>query len=131
MIEEDGDLDGVEPPDDCDDADPFAYPGAEEKPYDGVDQDCDGVDLTDVDGDLHDGAPAGGDDCDDDDAGVSPSEDEVCANARDDDCDGVADEGCAVTARVDPGGIWWTCAHVPAPSVSWVLVLAFLLWRRR
>ena len=30
---------------DCNDADPLAYPGAPELPDDGVDQDCDGVDL--------------------------------------------------------------------------------------
>jgi len=31
---------------DCDDADATTYPGAPERPYDGIDQDCDGVDGT-------------------------------------------------------------------------------------
>ena len=34
------------PESDCDDADSTAYPGAPERPYDGIDQDCDGVDGT-------------------------------------------------------------------------------------
>lgn len=37
---EDADHDGISPPDDCDDADPFVYPGAPDTPGDGVDSDC-------------------------------------------------------------------------------------------
>ncbi len=41
---EDADHDGILTPDDCDDADPFTYPGAPDLPGDGLDADCDGVD---------------------------------------------------------------------------------------
>lgn len=40
----DADFDGISAGDDCDDADPFVYPGAPEAPGDGVDADCDGID---------------------------------------------------------------------------------------
>ncbi len=56
--------------DDCDDADPRVYPGAEDPPYDGVDADCDGADDFDADGDGLADVRHGGDDCDDDDASV-------------------------------------------------------------
>ena len=63
---------------------------AEELPYDGLDQDCDGLDLVDVDGDGWDAIEAGGDDCDDQDAEVNPGAEEIC-NEQDDDCDGLTD----------------------------------------
>jgi hypothetical protein len=74
----------------CDDADPDVGPGAAEFPYDGVDDDCDGADLVDVDGDGFDGG--GGPDCDDSDPAVYPGAPEL-APGVDDDCDGVVDEG--------------------------------------
>src|SRR5688500_9722998 len=40
---------------DCDNRDAGAFPGADEVPYDGIDQDCSGSDLTDVDSDGYDG----------------------------------------------------------------------------
>ena len=40
----DADYDGFSKKEDCDDADPFVYPGAPDDPADGLDADCDGVD---------------------------------------------------------------------------------------
>ena len=86
----DADEDGFTADDDCDDSDPAVYPGAEEEPYDGVDQDCDGDDLTDVDGDGFDGGE-GGDDCADDNPDVNPDAEEIC-DGHDNDCDGALGE---------------------------------------
>ena len=63
--------------DDCNDEDSAVYPGADELPYDGVDQDCDGADLTDVDEDGEDWLGVeGGTGCDDNSARLT-SPDEV------------------------------------------------------
>ena len=60
-----------------------------EIPYDGLDQDCDGADLTDVDGDgYYSVEVSGGTDCDDDDALVHLDADEVPYDGVDNDCDG-------------------------------------------
>ncbi len=100
---------------DCDDADPWAYPGAAET-CDGLDDDCDGVAdeepvsggdpwYADADGDGH-GDPASmvsacaapadhvadATDCDDGNAAVYPGASESCDGA-DEDCDGAIDEG--------------------------------------
>jgi hypothetical protein len=85
----DGDCDGYLD-EDCDDGDPSVYPGAPELPYDGVDQDCDGQDLTDVDGDGFDAAEVGGEDCDDSRADVNPAAPEQPCDEVDEDCDGSA-----------------------------------------
>lgn len=72
---------------DCDDTRADVAPDADEVAYDGVDQDCDGADLTDADGDGYDGGA--GPDCDDADAAVHPGAEETWANGlTDDDCDG-------------------------------------------
>jgi hypothetical protein len=85
----DADGDGLSPPQDCDDADGNVHPGAAEVPYDGIDQDCDGSDLTDVDGDGVPGTKVrGGTDCDDEDAGRHPGAPEICGDGIDQDCSG-------------------------------------------
>jgi hypothetical protein len=82
---------------DCDDAEPGSYPGAPEIPADGIDSDCDGLELCYGDGDgdgrgaigpadvssadLQCGAPgvaAESDDCDDTNALVYPEAPELC-----------------------------------------------------
>ncbi len=73
---------------DCDDGDASIFPGATEIPYDGIDQDCDAHDLTDVDGDGFDALQVEGDDCDDTDPSIHPGAEEVPYDAVDQDCDG-------------------------------------------
>ncbi len=78
---------------DCDDGDASVNPGASETPYDGIDQDCSGADLTDVDGDGYACAcVTGGTDCNDRDSSTHPGAAES-ADGRDNDCDGSVDEG--------------------------------------
>ena len=72
---------------DCDDSDAGTYLGAEEVPYDGVDQDCDGEDLIDVDADGSAGGPDGPD-CNDEDPSIFPGATEVAKDGIDQDCDG-------------------------------------------
>ncbi len=86
--EGDADCDGYGAAEDCDDADPAINPGADEVPYDAIDQDCDGLDLTDVDGDGFDASEVGGDDCDDGAAEVHPDAMEIPCNTVDEDCNG-------------------------------------------
>jgi hypothetical protein len=62
----------------------------DEIPYDGVDQDCDGWDLTDVDGDTYDSSEVGEEDCDDEDVAIRPGANEPC-DGIDNDCDGLVD----------------------------------------
>jgi hypothetical protein len=89
----DVDEDGYSPPEDCDDGDSAVYPGAPEPCGDGVDQDCDGADLScgglvDADEDGF-GADV---DCDDGDSARYPGAPELC-DGVDQDCDGQTDEG--------------------------------------
>ena len=103
----DGDGDGSPTCADCDDTDPSIYPGAAgEVPADGVDTDCDGLELCfedlDEDGfgsDVElavssldclgvDGVTDNNDDCDDEDPTVYPGAEDVPGNGIDEDCDG-------------------------------------------
>src|SRR6056297_2120844 len=75
---------------DCDDTDASIYPGATEICGDGIDQDCDGSDLTcpeniDDDGD---GYTENEGDCNDSDASIYPGATEICGDGIDQDCDG-------------------------------------------
>ena len=87
---------------DCDDDSATTYPNAAEIPYDGVDNNCDGSDLTDVDEDGVESTEVGGEDCDDSDDSVYPQAQEIPYDGVDQDCDGqdlvdVDDDGFIAT----------------------------------
>jgi len=108
---------------DCNDSDDGIFPGATEVPYDGVDQDCAGGDLIDVDNDGYAAEPFGTD-CNDTNANVLPGAIEVC-NLRDDDCDGIADDGISVDYYIDSDGDGQGDAasepqHTCVPPAGWV-----------
>ena len=119
---------------DCDDGDADSHPGASEEPYDGVDQDCDGEDVVDVDGD---GVPGPDEDCDDEDPGVLPGAPEICDDAIDNDCDGWADADDAECYEGAPAtllqGTSCECraGGKSAVPVATGLVLAVLVRSRR
>ena len=83
---------------DCDDARGDVSPAGVEVAYDGVDQDCDGQDLCDVDGDGFDAEACGGSDCDDEDAAAFPDAPEL-GDGVDRDCDGDTDEDALTDAE--------------------------------
>ena len=96
QVDEGWDVDGddhlpieCEGGDDCDDSNPSIHPGATDVPYDGIDQDCDGVDDLDADDDGFDAIEAGGNDCDDTSPTVYPGAPEVAKDEIDQDCDGL------------------------------------------
>ena len=70
---EDFDEDGFLSDVDCNDLNKAIYPGAVEIPYDGIDQDCSGGDLVDIDKDGYTAQVVGGADCNDLDASINPS----------------------------------------------------------
>ena len=87
----DADGDGVWSHEDCDDLAPSVGAGTTEIAYDGIDQDCDGSDLADLDGDGSDSNIVGGADCDDDDPDRGPHALEHWYDGVDQDCDGADD----------------------------------------
>lgn len=110
------DGDGYAPDEgDCDDVDATAHPGASERYYDGVDQDCDGASDDDADGDGVEIA----EDCNDADAAVHPGAIETC-DGTDNDCrDGIdfgAPGALVVYADADLDG--WGGATATALCVS-------------
>jgi hypothetical protein len=109
---------------DCDDNDPTSFPGGVEVPYDGIDQDCDGEDLDDLDGDGALGAV----DCDDMDAERYPGNQDVADDGVDQDC-----TGFDVVATLNGGaGVACGCAATQAAGASlWIMALAGALARRR
>ena len=102
----DADGDGVPAPEDCDDEDSGSFPGATEIPYDGIDQDCDGADLTDVDGDGADAVEAGGEDCDDGDFLIAPGVYDIPNDGIDQDCSGSDETGDQVAIDADDADIF-------------------------
>lgn len=76
---------------DCDDDAPAINPCATEVALDGIDQDCDGIDLADGDGDGYDAASAGGGDCDDTSPLAHPGARDAGGDGVDRDCDGADD----------------------------------------
>ncbi|MCB9744160.1 MAG: putative metal-binding motif-containing protein, partial [Alphaproteobacteria bacterium] len=100
-IEEvDADGDGVTADEDCDDQNNRVYPGNDETPYNGVDDDCDAATPDD---DLDGDGFVEAEDCDDADPAVNPGATESC-NEVDDDCNGEVDDAAGDTWYADVDG---------------------------
>jgi hypothetical protein len=73
---------------DCDDNDRLIHEAAVDRPYDGIDANCDMRSDFDQDRDGVDAVEFGGFDCDDTDPRVRPGARETPGDSRDEDCDG-------------------------------------------
>lgn len=129
----DEDADGSPVLFDCDDSDADRAPIASELPYDGIDQDCDGADLDDIDGD---GFPGGeGPDCDDEDPAIRPGAEGLPGDGIDQDCDGadraLPAEPVDPEPPTEPEGCACTSAGPSPASVAGIALGLLLLGRRR
>gem|GEM_PF-1247467 len=84
---------------DCDDSNVDINPNASETWYDGVDQNCDGLNDFDQDEDGYLSLDEGGTDCDDQEATIHPDQPDLCDDGIDNNCDEIADI-CTVTSMV-------------------------------
>jgi hypothetical protein len=84
----DADADGFVHGRDCDDNDRLVHEAAIDRPYDGIDADCDMRSDFDQDRDGVDAVEFGGFDCDDTDPRIRPGARETPGDSRDEDCDG-------------------------------------------
>ena len=120
---------------DCDDDRAASYPGGEDSPYDGFDDDCAGDSDYDADGDGFDSdAFEGGTDCDDAVSDVNPDADERC-NDIDDDCNGAIDEaGGTDLYLVDDDDDGWPASLTTEgrceADPGWVLLGDFLITKQ-
>ncbi len=112
---------------DCDDTDASVHQYADEKPFNGIDDDCDGRVDEPIDEDGDGLTPSTGD-CDDTDGWVHPDAVEFCDRV-DNDCDGKVDEGCRTPRPSEAAAR--ACGTIPgAASPLWLFALAFLRRRR-